>query len=87
MVFIGYLTYHEKFYIIHDKQIPPILMMNIWKHISNLMDSLCRVQKSFMKTYIKDMSEKMIAGVDHKGLQCVLIFFTKYIYIFQINNG
>ena len=50
IVFIGYFTYHEKFYIIHDKKLPPLLMMNIWKHISNLMDSLCRVQKSFMKT-------------------------------------
>ena len=81
MVFIGYLTYHEKFYIIHDKQIPLILIMNIWKHISNLMDPLCRVQKSFMKTYIKDMSEIIIAGVE--GLQCVLMFsLYKYIYIF-----
>ena len=39
---------------------------------------------------LKDMSEKMIAGVDHKGLQCVLMFSQYkyiYIYIFQINKG
>ena len=36
---------------------------------------------------LKDMSEKMIAGVDHKGLQCVLIYFTKYTTLKSSTNA
>ena len=48
-------------YIIHDKKSPPLLMMNIWKHIY------------FNSNGFFVQSEKMIEGVDHKGLQSVYI--------------
>ena len=75
-------------YIIHDKKSPPLLMMNIWKHIYFKSNGFFVQSTEIIYENLKDMSEKMIAGVDHKGLQFVLMFsLYKYIYIFQINNG